>query len=361
MQLSQLVKILVALLPILLTISPSVLFAETSIASWNTEHLSIRPTKDFQSISKIAKSADILAIQELMSEEALGHLADSLTRETKEHWSYLASHAVGRSSYKEMYGFVWRDSAVRYEDGAVVYLDKHDIFEREPFSARFHSLRDKSDFVVATVHVIYGKGQADRSTEIEALSDYWAWLADVYQGTPRMFLVGDFNTPPSSPAWNSLKQMATPLLTSGASTLSEKDGKFANLYDNIFVSNADPLRNSSAKVINYPKILGISHQQGRKTVSDHAPVIITADLTKPAKSQQIAARPATAPAAKAEKAAKPDKPSSLDPIRGNRKSLAYHKPGCPSYDSISSKNLVEFPNEQAAISSNYHLAGNCRI
>jgi len=134
-------------------------------------------------------------VQELMSEDALQALAQELTRLTGKHWSAMASHAVGRSSYKEMYGFVWRDDAVAYEDGAVTYLDRSDTFEREPYSARFKSLKDGTTFVVATVHILYGKSQADRASEITALSSYWAWLKDTYPGNNQIMLMGDFNTP----------------------------------------------------------------------------------------------------------------------------------------------------------------------
>ncbi|SDZ02357.1 endonuclease [Nitrosomonas halophila] len=48
-------------------------------------------------------------------------------------------------------------------------------------------------------------------------------------------------------------------------------------------------------------------------------------------------------------------------IRGNRSSKVYHLPqGCPSYDAMSSRNIVEFATEGEAIASGYRKAGNCR-
>lgn len=192
----------------------------------------------------------------------------------------MASHAVGRSTYKEMYGFVWKDDAIAYEDGAVTYLDRKDTFEREPYSARFRSLTDNSYFVVATVHILYGKSQADRASEIVALSNYWSWLKDIYPGNNQIMLMGDFNTPPTSPAWDSLDSSAKPLVLNGASTLSSTDGKFANLYDNIFVGKGSTIKVNSVQVFNYPKYLGLTHTQGRSSVSDHAPIFLNADLSK---------------------------------------------------------------------------------
>lgn len=48
-------------------------------------------------------------------------------------------------------------------------------------------------------------------------------------------------------------------------------------------------------------------------------------------------------------------------IRGNRNSKIYHLPvGCPSYDRISSHNIVKFVTEAEARAAGYRKAGNCR-
>ncbi|MFK3794817.1 endonuclease/exonuclease/phosphatase family protein [Pseudomonas sp. NPDC088444] len=334
-------------------------FADINIGTWNLEHLSVRPNKDFQAIAKVAQKVDLLAVQELMNEEALQALATELTRQTGKHWSAMASHAVGRSSYKEMYGFVWRDDVIAYEDGAVTYLDRGDAFEREPYSARFKSLKDGATFVVATVHILYGKNQADRASEITALSSYWAWLKDTYPGNNSIMLMGDFNTPPSSPAWDKLDASARPLMLEGASTLSTTDGKFSNLYDNIFVSRNSAIKVNGIQVFNYPKFLGFSHAQGRDKVSDHAPIFLSASLSggNPGNASVKSMSPnPMKPVAVGDDSAK----NLTVAIRGNKKTMIYHRPDCPSYNSVSEKNRVEFDSTAAAEAQHYHLAGNCR-
>ena len=48
-------------------------------------------------------------------------------------------------------------------------------------------------------------------------------------------------------------------------------------------------------------------------------------------------------------------------IRGNRNSKVYHLPiGCPSYDTIKHKNIVEFSSEAEAQAGGFRKAGNCR-
>ncbi|THK41190.1 deoxyribonuclease I [Methylophaga sp. SB9B] len=47
-------------------------------------------------------------------------------------------------------------------------------------------------------------------------------------------------------------------------------------------------------------------------------------------------------------------------IRGNRNSKVFHLPhGCPSYDKVSPKNIVEFVSETEAHDAGYKKAGNC--
>jgi deoxyribonuclease-1 len=48
-------------------------------------------------------------------------------------------------------------------------------------------------------------------------------------------------------------------------------------------------------------------------------------------------------------------------VRGNRSSRIYHLPvGCPSFETISDRNRIDFPSEAAAIAAGYRKAGNCR-
>ncbi|WP_017842828.1 endonuclease [Methylotuvimicrobium buryatense] len=48
-------------------------------------------------------------------------------------------------------------------------------------------------------------------------------------------------------------------------------------------------------------------------------------------------------------------------IRGNRNSRVYHLPaGCPSYDAMKPKNIVEFSSEAEARAAGFRKAGNCR-
>ncbi|MCK9533712.1 MAG: endonuclease/exonuclease/phosphatase family protein [Pseudomonas sp.] len=243
-------------------------------ASWNIQNLGHGDHKKYTGLAAIAGKADLLAIQEVMTTQGLVLLERAVEKQTGEQWSSLISHPVGSKKYKEMYAFLWRDSAIEPVRGHKLYPDNGNRFIREPFSAKFKSKHDNSEFAVGTVHILYGQGAQDRTPEIKALADYWRWMQSTYPGTA-LVLAGDFNMPPSHDAWSALKKYAKPLITEGASTLSEKNGQYANLYDNIWVERNTTLKITQAGIISFPKMLKLSHKDSRKYMSDHAPVYMT--------------------------------------------------------------------------------------
>ena len=87
--------------------------------------------------------------------------------------------------------------------------------------------------------------------------------------------------PPRHKGWQTLKDLGVePLITEelGASTLSTKEGVFANLYDNIWVGSKSFMI-GEVGILEFPKLLGLTHKEARRSVSDHAPVYM--HLLKP--------------------------------------------------------------------------------
>src|SRR5690554_3743562 len=223
---------IVRLVVVWLVMMPLVAKADILIGSWNIQNLGWNNDKRYDKVAHVVGHFDFLAIQELMNEVALERLEQEVEAATGESWSSMASHALGRSTYREHYAFLWRDSAVEYDSGAVVYFADRDAFAREPFSAKFRCRRSGLSFAAATVHITYGSSIGERLPEIEALADYWLWLEEVYPDSPRL-LLGDFNLRPEHQGWEPLLSLgAVPAITTGATTLGLADGRYANLYDN---------------------------------------------------------------------------------------------------------------------------------
>jgi len=258
--------------------------AAATLASWNIRHLGHGEHKHYAALGEVVERAgfDFLAVQEAMTEEGVERLRSAIEAATGADWELLVSHDLGRGAYKERYAFLWNRSVVEYVDGAVVYLDITDRFAREPFSARFR-LRDVGmTFVAATVHILHGRGVADRTPEIDALGAYWRWLEEIYpEDAARVLLMGDFNLAPHHPAWAALRTAAEPLIVDGATTLSSVDGRFANLYDNIWIPAAHELPIASSGTFEFPVRLGVTHEHARRHISDHAPVWVRLGAPSP--------------------------------------------------------------------------------
>jgi endonuclease/exonuclease/phosphatase family metal-dependent hydrolase len=271
-----------------------------TLATWNIRHLGHGKQKDFEALGRIVREAsfDFLALQEVMTEQGLAGLRESVETATGACWETSLSHAVGSDARKEMYAFLWNPAVIEYVDGAVVYTDSADQFVREPYSARFRIRHSGLTFVAANVHVLHGDKQSERTPEIKALAEYWDWLQrDVYPAdAERILLMGDFNLKPSHPAWALLRAVAEPLITEGETTLSSKDGEYANLYDNVWIPSDNDLSITDRGIFKFPATLGLTHEQSRKHVSDHAPVWLKLDPPLPLVTADEQPRAARAPA-----------------------------------------------------------------
>lgn len=325
--------------------------AETRIASWNIKRL-YDDGKDIDAVVEVLSYFDVIGVQEVMSEKGLQNVVDALQDYTGSEWGVMASHAIGRGSYKEHYAFLWRKSRVEFVDSAIVYLDGRDVFAREPLSARFMERETGTNFILASIHVLYGDSKSDRTPEIRALSEYWEWLGETFP-EEQFFLMGDFNMQPDDESFLGLTRYARPVITEGATTLGTRTGQFANLYDNIWIPRR-MTANIQAGIFRFPEKLGISHRYARDKVSDHAPVyMILSDLdeTTGHYAPVHTAPDATAPAASQ---------ASAGEIRGNANSKIFHLPGCPNYDDMArSRNLKSFPTPSAAKAAGYRQAYNC--
>lgn len=342
------IAILVSMTVSVFSTTPS--HSETRLASWNIKRLRA-DNKDYQALASVISHFDFVGIQEVMEEEGLMRLVDELQERTGSEWGVMASHAIGRGSYKELYAFVWRKSHVSFVDSAVVYLDSRDVFAREPLSARFRT-EDGETFIASNVHVLYGDGKSDRRPEIDALASYWTWLGETFPDE-QYFLMGDFNMYPDDRSFERLEQFATPLVTEGATTLSTNDGEYANLYDNIWVPDGLDADVQSG-IFALSSYFEADNETIRDTISDHAPVFMVLDnmdestgLYDPA-DNVIAAGSGTVP--------NPDAPT----IRGNEESQIFHVPGCTNYEGMAdSPNLVGFETVVEAQQAGYRIAGNC--
>lgn len=251
------------------------------IASWNLKRFDVN-SHDLAAVSKTISIFDLIAVQEVMDTSALPSLIQTLNSQTGQEWDYISSHPIGRGSYKEAYAFVYRTDRIRPQGGlgrAALYIDKGDVFAREPFSVVFETTDSKQAFVVGNIHVLYGKGVSDRLPEIRQLDDYAKWLDDTYGREIPKIIAGDFNLAPSQHFSELINLGYQNAIYNGATTLSTIEGRYANLYDNLFLSKNIQFKFVRAGIFKFPDYLRVSHSYSRSRISDHLPVFVELDLT----------------------------------------------------------------------------------
>ena len=394
--------------------------AAVRLASWNIQRLGWGDSFDSTRKSASKKNAgnknyailaetiarfDLVAVQEVMKIEAISVVERDLERLTGESWSSMVSDILGEHN-REAYAFVWRDSAVRYTEGAVVYLEPRgqNTFQREPYSAIFEDVAEGTRIALATVHVTFGEKKQDRAGELSALADYWSWLGEIYPGVQHRVLVGDFNMPPTEKYWDKLDRTAgaRPLITKGATTVSTLEDGQASLYDNIWVDDNGALSLSASGILNLPDELGLSNAEYRRQVSDHMPVYATIGKSRKLLGSGQSGTSGAPTGTAVGQAATPIDPSRKTatapgssvlsaktmsgaetavaaPMNGtgtrissgagagtegpgvvaNAKSKVYHLPHCAGYTQ-NGPNRLEFRSVQAAVTAGYRLAGNCK-
>lgn len=252
-------------------------------ASWNAKHLGWADEKrDWAATAKVIRGMHFVAIQEVHNKASVARLVAELEADTGQDWSYVVSgEPVGSRRYKEFYAFVWREDVIDHEGGDVTYLDRESKFIREPFAALFRTDDHDFRFLAANIHAIYGDSVKERRAEARELDDYVRFLqttvleqTHVDAGRPIM-LFGDFNLPPTDEAMTELDALLNPVVTKGASTLSSRNGRYANLYDQIWITATVPV--THAGIYKFPLALKVSHEYARAHISDHAPLYIRID------------------------------------------------------------------------------------
>ncbi|MEW6722510.1 MAG: endonuclease/exonuclease/phosphatase family protein [Candidatus Micrarchaeota archaeon] len=111
-------------------------------------------------LAKTARNFDLMAVQELRddTETTLPIYLEKINSLPGPEYAAISSPRLGRTSSKENYAFVYDTSAIRLVPGSnYTFADpppgtETDLFQREPFLARFEAVTGDFDFVLITIH-----------------------------------------------------------------------------------------------------------------------------------------------------------------------------------------------------------------
>lgn len=237
------------------------------VASFNAMRLG-ENEKDWTSMSKIVSKFDVISIQEVMNEKGLVKLKNEVEKFTNEKWGYIISDIpVGSKEYKEYYGILFKRKKVDKIESLGTYQNgKSKDFIREPFAVLIKS--NNFDFVIISVHSIYGKDKVEREIEASRYHKVYKYFMDKSKEED-IIILGDFNLPANSKGFKyfkdtfNVKEALNP--SKNKTTISDKG--LANSYDNAFF-NRNNLREYTGRygVYDYTKN---NHEQIRKYISDH--------------------------------------------------------------------------------------------
>ncbi len=271
------------------------------IGSFNLLRLGQVP-KDSERMAKLINKAEyhIFAGIEIMDQASANNLLAKLREETSHDWQLiLSSVPSGESTYKEFFGYFYRNDVVTPIDGHETFCNTsegvdvhfaacfakdhgsgndHD-FERDPFIGHFKVGR--SEFSLVSVHLVYGGEEQEavkrRQRELSSLKEV---MKKVRSSTPQadVLAVGDFNLTLADDSSKSSKKMPKEFfseapslggLIKGATTV----GMFS--YDHILFFNDNkhlPIPGSEEVILDFDINDAKDRTEYKKAVSDHFPV-----------------------------------------------------------------------------------------
>ncbi|KAJ8259884.1 hypothetical protein GJAV_G00174550 [Gymnothorax javanicus] len=199
-----------------------------------------------------------------------------------EDYSFVISKRLGRNSYKEQYGFIYRRSMVsvkatyQYPD---MQIGDEDMFSREPFVIWFSSPTTViKDFVIIPIHTT----PETAVREIDELYDVYQDVKQQWTKAERFIIMGDFNAACGyvpKKQWNNIRLRTDSSflwLIDDKTDTTVKESTYC-AYDRIVLRGKSLIRAvspDSVEVFNFKAAYGLTEDQAL-AVSDHFPVAFT--------------------------------------------------------------------------------------
>ncbi|MHC5200919.1 endonuclease/exonuclease/phosphatase family protein [Myroides sp. LJL119] len=250
--------------------------AQVKIMTWNLMNLGkSKTTEQITYISKILNQADVIAVQEVVTNPSGAQTAAKILQELNNtsgyKWDYVISDPTISSPYRsERYLYFFKTARVKLKTKPFLDAYYQQEIEREPFLATF-IYKDK-EFTLVNIHALPKKHQPE--TEIKYFKNY----PELYKNHNLIFL-GDFNLPESHSVFNPLKKLGyQPSFTSQKTSLRQKcinEDCLASEYDNIFYDTAKNTLLEKKAILFF---LDFNEMSTARKLSDHIPILIELEI-----------------------------------------------------------------------------------
>ena len=240
------------------------------IGTWNLRRLGHGDKRLDWVVRVIDRDFDIIALQEVMTEEGVKELVAMLPGWAVE----ISPRPVGTDKYQEWYAVLYRHAHARVTRSFFLG-DSKDQLIREPFTVCMDVY--SFDFCLVSAHIVFGDRAADRDAEIDALGDKLIALRKRDERERDWLLVGDFNRMPRAPGWDRLRAAGWDFTLPGRVATSLGKRGYASPYDHILVDGrySGELEGQSRRVDIIVDPCGGDLDVCRMELSDHAPVVAT--------------------------------------------------------------------------------------
>lgn len=239
------------------------------IGSWNLRRLGHGDKRLDWVAQVIEREFDIVALQEVMTEESVGDLIERLPG-----WAPAVSpKSVGTDKYQEWYAVLFRSAEAKVTRSFLVKDRKNEMM-REPFVVcmRVYSF----DFCLVDNHIVFGDRARERDAEIHALGNKLIGLRK--QSDERDWLVvGDFNRMPKAPGWDKLRASGWDFTLPGRIPTSLGKKGYASPYDHILVdrTHTGELLGAARRIDIIKTPCAGDLDICRTELSDHAPIVVS--------------------------------------------------------------------------------------
>ncbi len=262
----------------LFSYSINIFSEEVFIASFNTLRLGVNK-KDYNKMAKILKNFKLIGLVEVMNKNGIEELVDNLEKETGVKWKYnLSPYKVGKSSYKEFYGFIWEAEKVKLIKEIGFYPDLDKAFTRPPYGAYFKI--GKFDFIMVLAHSIFGKKESYRRAEAFNYDEVYDYFQGIDKKENDVIIAGDFNLPGHDEAFEQMTVLHKDKIIYAVDPLLKTSigmKALSNSYDNMFLSSIYTSE-FTGKSGTYDFTNG-DYKKSRDSISDHLPIFIVVETS----------------------------------------------------------------------------------
>ena len=227
--------------------------------------------KDYGTLARVIEGFDLVAAEEVMNPVGM---AEVLTR-LGSGWSDTVSDVgEGSARYREFFGFFYSGSRVELVKKLGEFPGVRE-FVRPPVGVQFKSRDSGLTFNLVACHIVYGKSERERTEEISHLGEVYRNFEGMTGNLGVTMIVGDFNEERSA-AFRSLAALDDREVIPQEGTTIGTRGP-AHAYDHMFLPPGLLNREVRAGVDYWTN----SYATTRKLVSDHFPVYVILDTSRP--------------------------------------------------------------------------------